>query len=119
MVKFIPKYFDVYSVIVNRIAFLIYLPDNLFLVHRNAPDVDFVSCTFNVFAYSNSFLVVSLGFSFYLSVFLGLHLQHMEVPRLGVELELQPLTYTTTIEMSDLSRITYTAAHGNAGSLIH
>ena len=28
--------------------------------------------------------------------FLGLHLWHMEVPRLGVELELQPPAYTTT-----------------------
>ena len=27
--------------------------------------------------------------------FLGLHLQHMEVPRLGVELELQLPAYTT------------------------
>ena len=29
-------------------------------------------------------------------VFLGLHLQHMEVPKLGVELELQLPAYTTT-----------------------
>ena len=28
-------------------------------------------------------------------VFLGLHLQHVEVPRLGVELELQPPAYDT------------------------
>ena len=29
----------------------------------------------------------------------GLHLQHMEVPRLGVKLELQLLAYTTAIAM--------------------
>ena len=31
----------------------------------------------------------------YLVCFLGLHLQHMEVPRLGVESELQLPAYTT------------------------
>ena len=38
-------------------------------------------------------------------IFLGPHPRHMEVPRLGVQLELQMLTYTT--------------AHGNARSLTH
>ena len=38
-------------------------------------------------------------------VFLGPHLRHMEVPRLGVESELQLLSYTT--------------AHSNPGSLTH
>ena len=42
-------------------------------------------------------------FFFFFFAFLGPHLRHMEVPRLGVESELQPSTYTT--------------AHGNAGSL--
>ena len=42
----------------------------------------------------------------------------MEVPRLGVESELQLLAYTTATAtaMPDPS---YTAAHGNAGSLTH
>ena len=35
--------------------------------------------------------------------FLGPPLQHMEVPRLGVELELQLLAYITAIAMWDLS----------------
>ena len=39
------------------------------------------------------------------SLFLGPHLQHMEVPKLGDDLELQLSTYTT--------------AHSNAGSLTH
>ena len=40
----------------------------------------------------------------------------MEVPRLGVEMELQLLAYTTTTTMPDLSLHT---AHGNARSLTH
>ena len=44
--------------------------------------------------------------------FLGLHLRHMEVSRLGVESELEPLAYTTTTAMWDLSHICdYAAAH--------
>ena len=34
----------------------------------------------------------------------GLHPWHMEVPRLGVKLELQPLAYTTATTTWDLSR---------------
>ena len=37
---------------------------------------------------------------FLLFGFLGLRLQHMEVPRLGVESELQLLAYTTATAMS-------------------
>ena len=53
-------------------------------------------------------------------VFLGLHLQHMEVPRLGVESELQQLAYTKPqqCKIQDVFA-TYTTAHGNAGSLTH
>ena len=43
---------------------------------------------------------VSTKYIFFLS-FLGLHLQHMEVPRLGVELELQPKAYTTVTATRD------------------
>ena len=46
----------------------------------------------------------------------------MEVPRLGVELELQLPAYTTAIAtaMPDLSHVRdYTTAHGNARSLTH
>jgi len=47
-----------------------------------------------------------LFFFFFLSfVFWGLHLWHMEVPRLGVELELQLLAYTTTTTPPDLRRV--------------
>ena len=44
---------------------------------------------------------VSLPFFF----FLGLRLQHMEVPRLGVELGLQLLAYTTATATQDMSRV--------------
>ena len=50
----------------------------------------------------------------------GLHLQHMEVPRLGAELELQLPAYTTATATWDLSHAwDCCAAHGNAGSLTH
>jgi len=45
------------------------------------------------------------SFFFFFPCLLGMHLLHMEVPRLGVESELQLLTYTT--------------AHSNAGILTH
>ena len=38
-------------------------------------------------------------------VFLGLHLGHMEVPRRGVESELQLLAYAIATAMPDLSRV--------------
>ena len=38
-------------------------------------------------------------------VLLGLNLWHMDVPRLGMELELQYLAYTTATATQDLSHI--------------
>ena len=40
-------------------------------------------------------------------LFLGLHLQHVEVPRLGVKSQLQPLAYTTATTTPDSSCICY------------
>ena len=40
-------------------------------------------------------------FFFFFFGFLGPHLQHLEVPRLGVELELQLLFYTTVAATQD------------------
>ena len=61
------------------------------------------------------FLFLSLHFSVYSSfffhflffslVFLGLYWRHVEVPRLGVESDLQPPAYATATETPDLSRI--------------
>ena len=45
------------------------------------------------------------GFVLFCFVFLGLHPQHMESPRLGVKLELQPLAYATATATPDLSHI--------------
>ena len=44
-------------------------------------------------------------FFFFFFFFLGPYLQHMEVPRLGVHLELQLLAYTTATATSDLSHV--------------
>ena len=59
-----------------------------------------------------------MDFFFFFFVFLGLHLQHMDVPRTGVEWELQRPAYTIATVTRDLSPVfDYTTAHGNAGSL--
>ena len=42
-------------------------------------------------------------FVYFFLVFLGPHSLHMEVPRLGVKLELQLLAYTKATAMQDLS----------------
>ena len=55
---------------------------------------------------------------FVVVVFLGPHPRHMEVPRLGVETELQLLAYTTATVTWDPS-CTYTIAHSNTGFLTH
>ena len=52
--------------------------------------------------------------------FLGPHLQHMDVPRLGIEsdLQLRPKLQPQQHQIQAASS-TYTTAHGNPGSLIH
>ena len=52
--------------------------------------------------------------------FLGPHLQHMEVPRLGVTLELQLSAYAIATAMPDLSCVCdLQRSWGNTGSLTH
>ena len=46
--------------------------------------------------------VIFLRSYFILFYFLGLHRQHMEVPKLGVASELQLQAYTTAVTMPDL-----------------
>ena len=76
---------------------IISLVHNLIIIHRAAMNIGVHVCFF---------------FSF-----LGLrHLQHMEVSRLGVELELQLLAYTTATVMQDPNHV-YTTSHDNTGSL--
>ena len=50
--------------------------------------------------------------------FLGLHLGHMEIPRLGVELELQLQAYAIATATQDPSHI-QELHHSNTGSLTH
>ena len=59
------------------------------------------------------------NFIFYFLSFLGLHPQHREVPRLGVESELQLLAYITEQWQIPAASATYTIAYGKAGSLTH
>ena len=47
---------------------------------------------------------MTIAFFFFL-IPLGLHLWHMELPRLGVELELQRPPYTTATVIQDLSHL--------------
>ena len=66
------------------------------------PQGCFISGTFLVTV--QYFPVQSLpDFYFYFVVFLGLHMRHTEVPRLGVKLELQLLAYTTATATQDPS----------------
>ena len=44
-------------------------------------------------------------FFFFLSCFSGLHPQHVEVPRLGVKLDLQAPAYTTATATPDPSHV--------------
>ena len=61
------------------------------------------------------FFLFFLKYVIYLFIaFLGLHPQHVEVPGLGVESELQP----QQLRIQAISA-TYNTAHGNAGSLTH
>ena len=50
-------------------------------------------------------LALSILFYFCLFCFLELHLWHMDIPRRGVKLELQLLTYDTATALQDLSRV--------------
>ena len=52
---------------------------------------------------TDSFFINYGFFFFFFLVFLGLYLQHMDVPRLGVESELPLPAYTTATAMPDLS----------------
>ena len=59
------------------------------------------------------YLILIFFFFFFFFFFLGPYLEHTEVPRLRVELELQLLAYTIA------TAVTYTAAHSNTRSLTH
>ena len=69
-------------------------------------------------------MIAKLYFTFFFFFsFLGpRHLQHMEVPRIGVKLQLQLLVYTiatTTTTWDPILICYYTTAHGNTNLLTH
>ena len=63
---------------------------------------------------------LSCSFFFFFFFFLGLHVQHMEVPRLGVNQSYNcwPTPQRQQYQIWATSA-TYTIAHGNTGSLTH
>ena len=70
-------------------------------------------------SHNSSSHIFIFTFYFYFLI-LGLHPWHTEIPRLGVELELQLPAYIAATATQDLRlSVTYTTAHGNAGSLTH
>ena len=59
-------------------------------------------------------------FIYLFSFFLEPHLQNTEVPRLGFKEEIKlPAYATATATRIQALSVTYTTAHGNAGSLTH
>ena len=76
------------------------IPPALYRQNLSTPDLDYWS-----------------RFFFFFSFLLGP--QHLEIPRLGVKWELQPLAYTTATATIQAESATYTAAHSNARSLTH
>ena len=59
----------------------------------------------NFFPFNESCYYFIFYFNLFIILFLGLHLLHMEVPRLGVKSELQLPAYVTATAMLDLSHI--------------
>ena len=66
-------------------------------------------------------IFILLFFLCFFFFFSGQHLRHMEVPRLGVQSKLKLLVYTPEPQQHQIraTSVTYTSAHGNAGSLTH
>ena len=78
--------------------------------------------TFQIYGDETTLYLFWLSFIFFVFLiffsFLGPHPWHMEVPRLGVKLELshQPMPEPQQLRIQ-ASSVTDTTAHGNAGSL--
>ena len=76
------------------------------ILKKNLPEFSSSSLPSSVDHFTlNSLLLVIFFLSFLFFSFLGLHVQHREVPSLGVKSELQLPAYTTAIALLDLSRI--------------
>ena len=115
MVHAIPSTYISYNFLTKFLHFEHFHPGPLSFSPHSSPLVPTKRITFAFLFFSFlffSFLFSSFLPSFLLFVhsffsFLGPHLQHMEVPRLGVCLELQLLTYTTSTVTRDPSSISY------------
>ena len=88
---------------------------------RNGGTCGFVCCQtqFAPFNFQTVRRSESASLFFFSFFFLGLHLQHMEVLRLGVKLELQLPAYTPQQHQIQVASVTYTTAHGITRSLTH
>lgn len=58
-----------------------------------------------IYFWMNIFILPRHGYFFFLFVFLGPHPRHMDVPRVGTELELWPLAYATATATQDPSQV--------------
>ena len=76
---------------------LLFLVILLLLLCQNLWHFNSVSIVIILIVVKNCFLI------YLFTCFSGPHPQHMEVPRLGIQSELQLLTYTTATAMPDLS----------------
>ena len=71
----------------------------------------------NILAYEFTIIFKSFSF-FFFGLFLGLHLKHMEVPRLGNKSQLQPAPQLQPQQCGiRAASATYTTAYRNASSL--
>ena len=90
------------------------------LQHYRPQDIRTIIIWFLIFLERWVFFIIYL-FTYF--CFLGLHVRHMEIPRLGVELELQLLTYVTATATQDPGSEPHLwptpQLMGNARSLTH
>ena len=87
----------------NLLIFLGVISSTAFMPKKFSCVITYLLMLKNFFQSSIYILFQILSFFFF--VFLGLHLWHVEIPRLGVQLELQLLAYTTATAMPYPSHI--------------
>ena len=81
---------------------------------------DNVGCVLTLSTFHPLFDVDNCFFLFFSSCFLWSHLRHMDVPSLGVKLELHLLPMPQPYQCHfQATSVTYTTAHSSAGSLTH
>ena len=90
-----------------RILFSLYCLFTNFLSQEIAIRIRYILWYFHCICSGNRAwgIVSFFAFFFFFCFFLGPHLQHLEVPRLGVELKLYLLAYTTATATTNLNRV--------------